>query len=74
MPKYSYIFIITSILLYDMFPSIGYLGNTLSNQRYHVKHIWPSPPVVSKSIKSAANKDIFFKIIGGVITGRVQLM
>ena len=50
MPKYSYIFIITSVLLYDMFPSIRYLGNTLKAQltktfffKYWWSHNWHGP-------------------------------
>ena len=38
-------------------------GTLLGNQRYHVCHVWPSPPVACKCVKSETNKGIFPKLL-----------
>ena len=73
MPKFSYTFIVTSVLLYAMFQSFWYLGNigfyatndTVNNMSGHFTL------VLVKALKAPLQR-IFFKIIGGVINDRVN--
>ena len=74
-PKYSYIFIGTSVLFYAMFPSFWCLGNTgceaTNDTMYNISgHL-------SLLLDNALKRNYlrhFFKIIGEVITDMVHIM